>query len=339
MAQEPSVAVIILNWNGIDDTVACLQSLLTSGYSNCRIVVVDNGSGFNQGSRIQRRFPQVHLIQNTINRGFAGGNNDGIRWAVENGFDYIVNLNNDCIVESDWLEKLISGIQSSRADFASSQVMYYPETHLVCSDEDLLLPDGSGWVVNHLKTADEKKFIRTIFSASGAASIYSIKCLEAVELRGEQYFDELHFAYLEDLDLGIRLNACGFQGVCIPDAVVYHKGSRTAGYRSFFHMFHVEKNRILNELLNYPLWLIPVGEVYYCLKTLLRLVQRQFCKQERGQPIQRVSEKNNPLKTIIESRLWIIRNVSAIWRDRQDRKARGLICSTIYKFFLWKPFR
>jgi GT2 family glycosyltransferase len=338
MKENPSVAIIVLNWNGLDDTIACLQSLQKSGYANYRIVVVDNGSNGNQGTRIHRIFPQVHLIQNITNRGFAGGNNDGIRWAIENGFDYVVNLNNDCIVESDWLERLVSGVESRGADFASSRIMYYPETHLICSDENVLLPDGSGLVVNHLKTANPKSSIRPILSASGAASIYSIRCLKAVELLDGQFFDELYFAYLEDLDLGIRVNTLGFKGVCIPNAVVYHKESRTSGYRSFFQMFHLEKNRILIELLNYPIWLIPVGEIYYCLKTLLRMVEEYFCRQEKARWIERTPEIGNRTEIIIQSRLWILRNTSAICRDRRDRKARDLINRKIYKLFFWKPY-
>jgi GT2 family glycosyltransferase len=231
MNNEPSVAIVILNWNGLDDTVACLNSLYVSTCGNYKIVVVDNGSDGNQGTLVQQMFPAVHLIQNPINRGFAGGNNDGMRWAIQKNFDYVVNLNNDCIVEPDWLEKLVAGIQASGADFASSLIMYYPETHLICSDNNVLLPDGSGCVVNHLKTENERHSIHPVFSASGAASIYSIRCLKAVELLGGQFFDELYFAYLEDLDLGIRLNARGFKGICVPEAIVYHKESQTSGYR------------------------------------------------------------------------------------------------------------
>lgn len=338
MKKNPSVAVIVLNWNGFEDTVACLQSLRETSYDNSRIVVVDNGSDGREGVRIQELFPDVHLIRNPTNRGFAGGNNDAICWAKQQSFDYIVNLNNDCIVNRDWLEELVAGIQASGADFASSQIMYYPETHLVCSDENVLLPDGSGWVVNHSQTVDGMRAIRTIFAASGAASIYSLRSLAAVEISGEQVFDELYFAYLEDLDLGIRLNACGFKGVCVPDAVVYHKESRTSGYRSFFQLFHLEKNRILNELLNYPLWLIPAGEVYYCLRTLLGLLRRSCRRQEDSKWTKRTAARESRLEIAIRSRLWIISNAPAIWRDRRDRQARRLLSRKIHRFFVWKPF-
>ena len=330
------VAIIILNWNGFEDTRECLQSLRQMHDTGYKVVLVDNASGNSEGMRLKQMFPEVHLIQNDSNRGFAGGNNDGIRWALQQGFDHIINLNNDCIVEPQWLGSLVSGLQTSGADFASSLITYYPETHLVCSDENMLLPDGSGLVINYCKSVQQEKRIRPIFSASGAASLYSAACLEAVKLQDNQFFDELYFAYLEDLDLGIRLNSKGFRGVCIPDAVVYHKESRASGYRSGFHIFHIEKNRILNELLNYPLWLIPIGELFYCIKTLVRISRNLFFKKEKKPRDVGKLKKYNPLSVIIDSRLWILRNISAIRQDRRDRKTRGLINSKIYKFFFWK---
>ncbi len=73
MLQEPSIAIVILNWNGFDDTVECLQSLRQVAYANYRIILVDNGSSHNEGGEIERLFPEIHLIANEANRGFAGG--------------------------------------------------------------------------------------------------------------------------------------------------------------------------------------------------------------------------------------------------------------------------
>ncbi len=148
MTQQPSVAIIILNWNGFDDTVECLQSLRKLTYAKYELVLVDNGSANHEGGKIKELYPEIHLIGNESNRGFAGGCNDGINWAMENGFPYIVLLNNDCLVEKDWLQNLVFGLVASHADFASSRIMYYPETDLICSDGDVLLPDGSGVSMN-----------------------------------------------------------------------------------------------------------------------------------------------------------------------------------------------
>jgi len=337
MTKEPSVAIIVLNWNGFHDTVDCLRSVYASGYANYRVILVDNGSSAGEAERLHELFPETCLIRNSENKGFAGGNNDGISLALQKGFDYIVNLNNDCLVEQDWLERLVAGINSAGADFASSCIMYYPETGLICSDENALLPDGTGISVNHLKQPAQSRAARLIFSACGAASIYSATCLQAVKIRDAQFFDELYFAYLEDVDLGIRLNALGFRGVSIPDAVVYHKETQTSGDRSFFHIFHLEKNRMLNELLNYPVWLIPAGELFFCLRTFANTARRIFHKKKsRAIPAERSIEEGRPFSAALKARVWIVLHMPEILRDRRERRRRGLLNRKIYNNFFWK---
>jgi len=336
ISQEPSIAIIMLNWNGFNDSVDCLNSIRNVSYQNYKIVLVDNGSANEEGSRLKEAFPEVHLISNLINRGFAGGNNDGINWALDKGFEYILNLNNDCLVEKDWLTNLIHGIKTARADFATSRIMYYPDTDKICSDGDGLLPDGEGIVLNHLSTAPESNEIKSIFGACGACSIYSAACLEDVKVFEKQFFDELYFAYFEDVDLGIRVNAKHYKGVSVPDSVVYHKGSQSAGFRSSFQIFHLEKNRILNEILNYPIWLIPMGEFYYFVKVIVRFLKKvTFTQGSRVERSIRPKETYNVFTVMIKSRLWILLNIREIWKNRQERKHRGLINKKVFKHFYW----
>ncbi|MFC1591415.1 glycosyltransferase family 2 protein [Thermodesulfobacteriota bacterium] len=334
-AAEPKVAIIILNWNGFDDSVECLRSLRDITYRNHTVVLVDNGSGNSEGTRLKELFPEIHLISNKTNRGFAGGNNDGMNWALQNGFDYIVNLNNDCLVDNKWLTQLLSGLKTYGADFASSRIMYYPETELICSDGDVLLPDGSGIVMNLFKKFDPPGETKTIFSACGAGSIYSARCLEAVKLSGNQFFDELFFAYLEDVDLGARVIAKKFMGISIPDAVVYHKESRSAGARSYLQIFNLEKNRILMELLNFPVYYLPLSEFFYFLRTLVRNVGR-IIKKPAGTAA-RPLEKNrpNPFHVLFTSRMWILSHLPEILANRKERRQKGLIDPAIFKNLCW----
>lgn len=338
MTREPSIAIIVLNWNGFDDTHRCLESLRQVSYANRKIVLVDNGSANNEGARLQQLFPEIVLIQNSTNRGFAGGSNDGISWARKHGFEYVALLNNDCIVEPSWLVHLVRGLRLAQADFASSRIMYYPETDRVCSIGDRLLPDGSGQAACNLREYKGQCDIVPIFSASGAAALYSMCCLEAVQIREEEFFDELYFAYFEDIDLGIRLNAKSFKGVCVTDAVVYHRSTRSVGYHSRFQLFHLEKNRILNELLNFPSWLIPVGELWHLARMSARIVKRF-----RGPSVARTGfETRAPLRVrfgvFFSARMWICIHAREILHDRQMRKARGLLDKRVYRHFLWDIF-
>ncbi|MBD3296627.1 MAG: glycosyltransferase, partial [Candidatus Omnitrophica bacterium] len=259
MRDDPIIMIIILNWNGFSDTVECLDSLRDSGADESCVVLVDNGSDNDEGARIKELFPGIQLIQNDHNRGFAGGNNDGIDFAINNGAELIALLNNDCVVEKEWLPRLVRAVRGSGADFAASMILFHPERDTICTDEDALYPDGSGIAVNRYQHPRSSADPRKIASACAAAALYSAPALDDVKVGEGQYFDELYFAYNEDIDLAMRLGAKGYTGITVPDACVYHKHSRTSGRFSFFKMFHSEKNRILNEIFHLPLYFIVVG--------------------------------------------------------------------------------
>lgn len=103
-----SVAVIVLNWNGTDDTVECLRSLLQVDYPRYEIVVVDNGSRESPRARIADEFPSVTYLETAQNLGYAGGNNVGIRHALARGHDYVFVLNNDTVVEPEFLTQAVA---------------------------------------------------------------------------------------------------------------------------------------------------------------------------------------------------------------------------------------
>jgi len=335
MKTEPRVSIIILNWNGFDDTIECLNSLKNISYRNYEIVLVDNGSGNNEGNRLKTMFPEVHIIQNKVNRGFAGGNNDGMNWALAKGAEYIVNLNNDCIVTGNWLSNLINGMVSSNADFGTSTILFYPDTSLICSDGDVLLPDGGAIPININRIYEAGSGVKPIFSACGAGSIYSKRCLENIKIKGSQFFDELYFAYLEDVDLGIRLNMKAFKGISVQDAVVYHKQARSAGKYSKFLLFQLEKNRLLIELLNYPVFFILIGELFSVLKRISFLIL-QFYNKKRYGKITWSFEKIGFIGLLIillKARLWVIANFHAVIKDRLERRCAGLISIKIWKLF------
>lgn len=109
------VAVVILNWNGIKDTVACLDSLLVQTYPDYQIVIIDNGSVDNSADVLKKYITDhndrsIVLICNEKNLGFTGGVNTGIRWALENDFDGVALFNNDAVADKDWLTHLVKGL-------------------------------------------------------------------------------------------------------------------------------------------------------------------------------------------------------------------------------------
>src|SRR5215213_2485085 len=125
---EPKVFIIILNWNGWQDTLECLASLNGLAYSSYEIVVVDNGSTDESEIRIREARPDITLLQTGSNLGYAGGNNVGIRYALEQGAEYVWLLNNDTVVHPASLRTLTSLMQEdSRIAFLSPEMYYYDE--------------------------------------------------------------------------------------------------------------------------------------------------------------------------------------------------------------------
>ena len=105
---EPRVAVIVLNWNGREDTLECLRSIRSIAYSNFGVIVVDNGSTDGSVAAIRASQPSVEVIDTGENLGFAGGNNVGIRRALELGADYVLLLNNDTVVDPGLLRAFVA---------------------------------------------------------------------------------------------------------------------------------------------------------------------------------------------------------------------------------------
>ena len=106
-----SVAIIIVNWNSYGDTSQCLDSLRTIDYSRYEIIVTDNGSSDGSGDQLKDNYPEINLLKNSENLGFTGGNNTGIKYALEKQFDYLMLLNNDTVVTKSFLAHLVETIE------------------------------------------------------------------------------------------------------------------------------------------------------------------------------------------------------------------------------------
>ncbi len=234
---NPSVVVVVLNWNGSQDTVQCLRSLQAVTYSNVEIIVVDNGSAPADVAELRKWTSRVTLIENPGNVGFSGGNNIGIRRALEDPqTDYVLVLNNDVLVEPDFLMHMIDAASQQDAGMVSPTVLNLGDKKTV---------DRLGIVISTaLHGYDMKRWEgRDPFCPSGCCALYSRELLAAVEMDGE-YFDEDFFAYVEDVDLGMRAVVRGFRGALAPKAVVYHKGFASTYFRSPFSQYHSHRNTI-----------------------------------------------------------------------------------------------
>ena len=241
------VSVVIPNFNGIAFLDSVLASLEGQTLNNFEVILVDNGSTDGSCSFVTANYPWVHLIELSEKFGFCGAVNAGIRAAKA---PYVLLLNNDTEVKADFVEEMLAAIRRHKNAFScgARMVQYHDRDRL----DDVgnyycalgwSFARGRGKDIHAYETEDK------IFSACAGAAIYRKKILEKIG-----YFDEEHFAYLEDTDIGYRARIYGYENWYAPKAIVYHVGSGTSGSRyNQFKTRYSSRNNIYLIYKNMPL--------------------------------------------------------------------------------------
>lgn len=230
-------AVVIPNWNGKDTIGMCLDSLRKQTLEHV-VILVENGSTDGSLEFLRKNYQDVRLVVNQQNLGFAGGVNSGIRHAIDQGFEYVALLNNDAVVDKDWLKHLHATIGSNdHIGIVTSKIVTTDGSHMDSTGDmytvwGLPYPRGRGEPVNNVYDTQT-----TIFAASGGASIYRVKMLEAIGL-----FDTDFFAYYEDVDISFRAQLADWKVVYEPKAVAYHQISATSSKLKGFSTYQTIKN-------------------------------------------------------------------------------------------------
>ncbi len=265
-------SVVIPNYNGIAYLEDCLEAMRAQRVKPDRIIVVDNGSTDGSAEYVRTFYPEVQLIAKETNTGFCGAVNTGI--LASEGMDYCILLNNDTRADPDFTRALIRVMEKNPRVFsAQARMLRMSEPDLIDDAGDLYCSLGWAFARGKGRPAEEYGRRTEVFFACAGAAIYRMSVLKKIGL-----FDENHFAYLEDCDIGWRARIRGYRNLYIPEAKVLHVGSATSG--SVYNLFKV-KNTSRNSiylisknmpapqiLLNLPL-LIPgfaVKAVFFTLK-------------------------------------------------------------------------
>lgn len=234
----PRVAIIVLNWNGLEDTLECLDSVFRLDYPNYEVIVVDNCSSDGSVATIRREFPQVTFIENSKNLGYTGGNNVGIRRALNLGADYVWLLNNDTVVEPDTVSKLVD-----EAERSPETGLVSPVIHLYDTPEKIQFrgtyADFANYALVHVKDAKEleSERVRRNLILWGTALFIKKNVIEAIG-----YLSEKYFAYHEDCEYSLRALRNNFRTLVRLDSRVFHKESRSTGKRSPIQVFLRARN-------------------------------------------------------------------------------------------------
>lgn len=281
MPEFPLVSVIVVNWNGQDVLPGCLASLAAQNYPNFEVILVDNGSTDDSIPLIKSAKLPLRLIQNTVNKGFCGANNQGIQQAAGK---YIALLNNDAEAEPNWITALVEAIQSEKScGMAASKILSHYQRTRIDKVGHLIYPDGQnrGRGSGELDVGQYDQQGETLWP-DGCAALYSAEMLQ--QIGG---FDEDFFAYADDAELGMRGRIAGWQAIYTPQAVVYHRGGSTLGRHSARRLFLIERNRIWLVAKLFPLRLWPLVPFYF----LRRVAATAFAaSQQRGEAYQAGSQ-------------------------------------------------
>lgn len=234
------VYVLILHWQELQHTLACLNSLRAMTFRDFQILVVDNGSEPGDSQTISRQYPEVEILSLPENMGFAGGCNAGIQYCLDHGADWIWLLNNDTKVGMDSLELLLEAGSNNRKSGALSGMV-------LTGSGETFAASGRG----EIDFAKAKTYLKRDVP-DGAVVVEcewlsgSNLLLRATALAESGVFDEDYFLYFEDTDLCHRIRLANWQCLLVPAARVEHVGgASTEGKRRFWRAYYYTRNRLL----------------------------------------------------------------------------------------------
>ena len=270
------VSVIIPNYNGKEYLKKCIDSLVKQDNTNFEIIIVDDFSNDDSFVSVKKyvedsffdetKFPSFKFKRHNKNYGFCKSVNDGIKMSEG---DYVILLNNDTIADSKFVSSLVSAIKKSENIFSVSSMMISMHDRTKIDDSGDLYCI-LGWAFSPGKDKSINKYNRKeqIFAACGGAAIYRKKVFDEIG-----FFDENHFAYLEDIDIGYRAKLYGYKNIYEPKAKVLHLGSATSGSRhNEFKVFLSSRNSIYLIYKNMPLCQIIINSPFFICGIVIKIL-------------------------------------------------------------------
>jgi GT2 family glycosyltransferase len=266
------VAIIVLNWNGLKDTIECLRSLEKSDFEQFDIIVVDNASSepntittLEQYGNDSRR--EITLLSNHKNLGFSGGVNTGIRHALSKGYSHIALINNDAVVEPTWIALLHNAFSCDDSVGAVTGSLIHKNKKTIDSTGEIYTVWGLPFPRLRDRSIDELPESGYIFAATGGGTMYHRRVFESVGL-----FDETFFAYYEDVDFGFRAQLSGWKSFYEKEAIAYHTQGASSGKIAGFTTKQAIRNLPILFIKNVPGSLVlKVGIRFWPAYTLITL--------------------------------------------------------------------
>lgn len=257
----PKVSIIILNWNNYEDTKECLLSLDKITYPNYEVIVVDNGSIDGSTLKIQKEFPQHKYIYNKDNLGFTGGNNVGMEYAVKNGADYVLVLNNDVILEKNFLDVLVNlALKDPKNGIIGPAIYFYRQP-------EKLSPTGGK--INYWRINNKVYDVARPMEMDWIFGCCLLIKREVIETIG--YFYVPFFLSYEDVDYCVRARKAGFKVIYEPRAKIWHKSGTSLKKASTSYYYYFNRNKLLFMKRHAPAYVKYLFYFYFSLYLLIRI--------------------------------------------------------------------
>ena len=271
------IAIIIVNFNGWKDTIECIHSIEEVSYKSFEVIVVDNASSDESVDKLKALISEtpvaITLIEEKENRGFSAGNNVGILYAMKRNFDYYLMLNNDTLVDKEFLDELLKPFELDEVGASIGQIYYAYNMKKIwyaggALNSKYIKPIHLKYNQTEIEHVSE---IKEVTFATGCCICCSKELLDKIGL-----WNETFFLYEEDVDFSIRIMNAGYRIIYNSDAIVYHKVSASTGIIAGNAEYYQIRNRLL--LINMyktgfgVLW----AKIYTFLFCINRIIKREY---------------------------------------------------------------
>lgn len=279
------VAIVVVNYKGIEDTKSAIASLAKQSFPDFTIVAVENGS--HDGSaevfhQLEHDYgKKLVALYNDKNTGFDGGVNTGIKWAFDNNCEYVILFNNDAIADPKWVESLVTTADKKQDCAMVTGLLLHQDGKTIDSTGDWY----STWGLPFPRNRGDKTSVAPtegeVFGATGGATLHRIATLKEIGI-----FDEDFFAYYEDVDISFRAQLMGWKVYYQPKAIAYHQQGGTSSKMPGFTVYQTFKNLPLVYIKNVPFGLLfPIGVRFYAAYWLMyfkALLRGDFIPATKG---------------------------------------------------------
>nr|MBI1228568.1 glycosyltransferase [Cytophagales bacterium] len=267
-SKEPSVAIILVNWNGYLFTSQCLRSLEEIDYPPVHVIVVDNGSSDDSLTKLQGEFPDHTFLRSEENLGFAAGNNLGISYALEKNFEYVMLLNNDTQVAPDFLSKLLYFLRK------------HPDKNLgvvqplILYNHDRTLIWNAGGVFKKITGASKTLLEGKVIDDANLKNAYPVDwitgccmLLSAACIRTSGLMNPSYFAYFEDVDWSLRIRKNNYSLYVVPSSKIFHEAgasSKSAHAEGTLHpviFYYTSRNQLfqVRQHVDFPFFFLAMA--------------------------------------------------------------------------------